>query len=45
MILECASCGASNRVPARRLEEHPRCGRCKTALSTDHPIAVRTAIG
>jgi thioredoxin 2 len=28
----CSSCGAVNRIPARRLAEQGRCGRCKQAL-------------
>jgi thioredoxin 2 len=40
MILDCPTCGSSNRVPAKRLEQAPRCGKCKTALPTDAPIAV-----
>jgi len=32
MIRTCEGCGASNRVPAARLAEAGRCGRCKAAL-------------
>lgn len=32
MIRTCASCGTSNRVPARHLAHTGRCGACKTAL-------------
>ncbi|MEZ4363349.1 MAG: thioredoxin domain-containing protein [Kofleriaceae bacterium] len=28
----CPTCGATNRVPARRVADEARCGRCKTAL-------------
>ena len=28
----CTHCGATNRVPAQRLGEDPRCGRCGHAL-------------
>jgi thioredoxin 2 len=28
----CASCGAANRIPAARLADTARCGRCKTEL-------------
>ena len=28
----CASCGAANRIPAARLADPARCGRCKAAL-------------
>ncbi|MCC6345696.1 MAG: thiol reductase thioredoxin [Nitrospirales bacterium] len=33
VLLRCPSCGAVNRVPAARLAEHPKCGRCGAALS------------
>ena len=32
MILDCAGCKTSNRVPAARISSHARCGRCKAAL-------------
>jgi thioredoxin 2 len=28
----CGHCGAANRLPAERLGDRPRCGRCKEAL-------------
>ena len=28
----CMSCGAVNRVPMERVNQHPNCGSCKTAL-------------
>jgi thioredoxin 2 len=33
----CGRCGAINRVPRQRVSDRPSCGRCKSALSTDHP--------
>jgi thioredoxin 2 len=33
MLRTCASCGAVNRIPAARLAETGRCGRCKGALA------------
>jgi len=30
--IRCRSCGALNRVPAHRLMERPRCGKCKGFL-------------
>lgn len=38
MVVECASCGARNRVPAARLDQRPKCGSCKSALSVDAPV-------
>ncbi|MCC6536912.1 MAG: thioredoxin TrxC [Bryobacterales bacterium] len=32
MITACPSCGTKNRVPARRLADEGRCGRCKSTL-------------
>ena len=34
----CAHCGATNRLPAARLGEHPDCGRCHQPLLTGAPI-------
>jgi thioredoxin 2 len=32
MIRSCARCGAKNRIPAARLADTGRCGKCKEAL-------------
>lgn len=32
MLVDCPSCGVKNRIPAARLEESARCGKCKTPL-------------
>ncbi len=29
VLIRCRSCGARNRIPAERLQDSPRCGRCK----------------
>ena len=34
----CPQCDAVNRVPAGRLREHPRCGRCSAELFAGHPL-------
>ena len=34
----CPSCHAVNRIPSERLAQHPRCGKCKEALFTGHPL-------
>jgi len=34
----CPACGAVNRVAAARLGDGPRCGTCKQALFTGHPV-------
>jgi len=38
MLLSCSQCGAKNRVPADRANEHPVCGRCKTPLLSGVPV-------
>jgi thioredoxin 2 len=34
----CPHCAATNRVPAERLREGPRCGACKRALFEGQPV-------
>lgn len=43
MIVACPACAASNRVPAARLADGPKCGRCKSPISVDAPIAAGSA--
>src|SRR5580692_276201 len=44
MIVPCASCAKSNRVPAGRLADHAKCAACKAPLlPIDHPVAVGSA--
>ena len=46
LIVSCANCGAKNRVPRSKLQQHlqPVCGRCGKALSaTLGPVAVTDA--
>lgn len=33
LYLRCAKCGSINRIPAPRLREGPKCGRCSATLS------------
>jgi thioredoxin 2 len=40
VTLTCPSCDITNRVPAERLGDAPRCGRCKNPLFTGHPLAL-----
>jgi len=40
MQIPCPSCGAVNRVPAARAHDHPKCGRCHTAMEVAHPVEV-----
>ena len=39
----CADCGASNRLPAARLDQQPKCGRCAKPLFAGHPIHLTDA--
>ena len=39
----CPHCDARNRLPADRLGEEPKCGRCQEALFTGAPVALTTA--
>lgn len=29
VLIRCRNCGTRNRIPVARLQDHPRCGRCK----------------
>ena len=35
LILACSKCGTKNKVPASRINEAPKCGKCGALLSTD----------
>ena len=39
----CPHCATVNRVPASRLSDAPRCGSCRGALFTGHPVALDEA--
>ena len=39
-IVVCPHCQSPNRIPAARLGDDPRCGKCKEPLFTGHPIAL-----
>jgi thioredoxin 2 len=34
----CPHCGAINRIPASRLSDAPKCGKCHEALFAGHPL-------
>lgn len=38
LLIACPHCGALNRMPATRLQDAGRCGKCKEALFNRHPI-------
>ena len=39
----CPHCDSTNRVPADRLTDVPRCGKCKQALFSKHPTKLTSA--
>lgn len=41
--LTCASCDKTNRVPADRLGDRPRCGACKQPVLQGAPLELTTA--
>jgi thioredoxin 2 len=40
IILPCEHCGTKNRVPAKRLSQGPRCGKCNKGMRWGAPVAV-----
>ncbi|PTT88686.1 thioredoxin TrxC, partial [Pseudomonas sp. HMWF005] len=32
LLIPCPSCNGLNRIPAERLADQPKCGRCKSAV-------------
>jgi thioredoxin 2 len=43
MELVCPDCGAVNRVPAERLQQHPKCGKCGAEVLPAHPVELAAA--
>jgi thioredoxin 2 len=41
--LVCPKCNATNRIPAARLREAPKCGKCHSLIFTGKPQDVTTA--
>jgi thioredoxin 2 len=41
--LRCTSCGATNRVPAARIDEAPNCGRCGVPLLSGQVLELSDA--
>lgn len=39
----CPNCQTINRVPEKRLSEHPTCGSCRKPLFSAHPIELTAA--
>jgi len=43
LVVPCAHCAGLNRIPAERLGEGPRCGRCKSAVLVSTPFELSQA--
>ena len=43
LLVPCASCAGLNRIPADRLHDAPRCGRCKSAVLPAAPFDIDQA--
>jgi len=43
ILLRCSGCGATNRVPAERIDEAPNCGRCSQPLLSGRPLELGDA--
>ncbi len=43
VIVACPHCHTLVRVPEGRLQEHPKCPRCKAQILTGEPVALDTA--
>ena len=50
LLIPCPHCNGLNRIPAERIGEHPKCGRCKNAVllvkpfdlkQTDYPSQIK----
>jgi len=42
-IIVCPHCDTANRVPASKLAEEPKCGKCKQKLFDAHPVSLTSA--
>ena len=38
LLIPCPSCNGLNRIPAERLADQPKCGRCKSAVLLSKPF-------
>jgi len=43
LLVLCASCSTANRVPAQRLGDDPKCGKCGAPLLDGEPVALDEA--
>jgi len=38
LFVTCSQCSAKNRIPANRLSQSPKCGKCKSPVLSSQPI-------
>ncbi len=43
MVYPCTHCGVKNRLAADKIEQNPRCGKCKQPLFPSAPVAITDA--
>ncbi|MCY1504093.1 Thioredoxin 2 [compost metagenome] len=43
LLVPCPQCGGLNRLPAERLADQPRCGRCRGEVLPNRPIEITDA--
>mgnify|MGYP006163283019 CR=1 FL=1 len=41
LLIPCPSCNGINRIPAERLADQPKCGRCKSAVLLNKPFELK----
>ena len=43
LLITCTHCSTANRVPRDRVNDDPKCGKCKSALLEGRPVALDAA--
>ena len=41
LLIPCPTCNGLNRIPAERLADQPKCGRCKSAVLLNKPFELK----
>lgn len=41
LLIPCPNCNGLNRIPAERIGEHPKCGRCKNEVLMSKPFDLK----
>ena len=41
LLIPCPHCNGLNRIPAERLNDHPKCGRCKAEVLLNKPFELK----